>query len=64
VTSAALAVLLAMTPGPAPPPAPAPVRLVTTPSLHLGARPAVLLTSESREIGIGATLQVTVRTPW
>lgn len=34
-------------------------RLVTKPSLHVGFRPAV-----DGLDGIGATLQVTVRTPW
>jgi hypothetical protein len=59
----ALAVALALAGPPAPPPTldPQPWRIVSAPSVHVGARPAVLVTPE--EVGAGFTLQVSVFVP-
>ena len=42
-----------------PPPSPPPWRLLSTPSLHVGVRPAVDVSAEGW--GAGATLQITAR---
>ena len=44
---------------PAHPPEPSAWRIVETPSMHVGVRPAA-----SWGEGVGLTIQVTVRTPW
>lgn len=59
----ALAVALAFAGPTAPPPAldPQPWRLVSEAGVHVGARPAVLVSPE--EVGAGFTLQVSVFVP-
>lgn len=57
MTWLSLSLALALSGAPAPS-GPAPWRLVTTPSLHVGLRPAVLVTPD--EVAAGVTIQVTV----
>lgn len=57
-----LAAALALPSDRPPPAAPAPWRIVDTPALHVGLRPALTLDNEDNgrlEGGAGATLQVT-----
>lgn len=67
MTALALSLALQAAQGtPAGPPwASAPWRLVTTPWVHVGARPALYVDNEGErgraELGAGATLQVTLR---
>ena len=59
-----LALALAFAIAPRAPPDPPVWRLVNRPELHIGARPAALVTSDGPEIAVGASVQVTLRTPW
>lgn len=56
MTWLALAIALGAAP---PPPAPAPWRVVATEDVHVGVRPAALVSTD--ELGIGVTVQVTAR---
>ncbi len=51
---------LALTLAPPPPAAPAPLRVYESETVHVGVRPAWLLTPE--EVGVGITIQVSVYT--
>jgi hypothetical protein len=54
-----MALMLALAAG-APPPPSLPVwRVVDRPGLHVGARPALLYTTDGPELAAGATVQVT-----
>jgi hypothetical protein len=54
-----LALALALAVSAPPPPSPAVWRLVDRPELHVGVRPAVLVTNDGPELAGGLTLQVT-----
>jgi hypothetical protein len=65
MTALAFALALASSQGPPQPPTWASAwRLVATPTVHVGLRPAAFVDNEGRggrvELGLGATLQVTV----
>lgn len=46
------------------PPEPQAWRLIDTPSVHLGVRPALDISRGDELPAIGLTVQLTVRTPW
>lgn len=56
-----LALALAGPPAPPAPPDPQPWRLVSEAGLHVGARPAALVSVD--EVGVGLTIQVSVFAP-